>query len=92
VPAGPLVERTPPRVLEFDSPTGRVRWEFRADELGTRVELTHVLRDPASAPRALAAWHAHLELFFAAAFGEVRCPWPEERVAELAEHYGGRTG
>ncbi|QFZ22381.1 SRPBCC family protein [Saccharothrix syringae] len=89
VPAGPLVERTPPRVLVFDSPTGRVRWEFRADpERGTSVELTHALTDPAFAPQALAAWHAHLELFFAATFGEVRCPWPERRVAELVEHYG----
>lgn len=93
VPAGPLVERTPPRVLAFDSPTGRVRWEFRADPvLGTTVELTHELRDSAFATTALAAWHAHLELFFAALFGDVRCPWPEERVAELVEHYGSRVG
>ncbi|GAA1269815.1 SRPBCC family protein [Saccharothrix xinjiangensis] len=88
VPAGPLVERTPPRVLAYDSPTGRVRWEFHSHpEHGNRVELAHEPTDPAFAPLALAAWHAHLELFFAAALGEVRCPWPEERVAELVERY-----
>ncbi|MFD1147378.1 SRPBCC family protein [Saccharothrix hoggarensis] len=87
VPAGPVVERTPPRVLGFDSPTGRVRWEFRHDpDRGTTVELTHALADPAFAPRAPAAWHAHLELFFAATFGEVR-GWPEDRVAELERRY-----
>lgn len=90
VPPGPVVERTPPRVLEFDSPTGRVRWEFRHDaEHGTTVELTHALRDPAFAPQALAVWHAHLELFFAATFGDIRCPWPEDRVTELVRYYGG---
>jgi uncharacterized protein YndB with AHSA1/START domain len=88
VPAGPVVERTPPRVLAFDSPTGRVRWEFRHDpDQGTTVELTHAINDPAFAPQALAAWHAHLELFFAATFGEIRCPWPADRVAELLDHY-----
>lgn len=88
VPPGPLVERVEPRVLAFDSPTGRVRWEFRHDpDRGTTVELTHALADPAFAPRALAAWHAHLELFFAATFGEIRCPWPEDRFAELVRHY-----
>ncbi|WP_367137164.1 SRPBCC family protein [Saccharothrix sp. HUAS TT1] len=88
VPPGPLVERTEPRVLAFDSPTGRVRWEFRhGPDQGTEVELTHVLADPAFAPQALAAWHAHLELFFAALFGDLRCPWPEDRVEELIKHY-----
>jgi uncharacterized protein YndB with AHSA1/START domain len=90
VPAGPLVDREEPRVLAFDSPTGRVRWEFRHDpDQGTTVELTHAVADPAFAPRALAAWHAHLELFFAATFGEIR-PWPEDRVAELLDHYRAR--
>ncbi|MFE9749311.1 SRPBCC family protein [Saccharothrix saharensis] len=88
VPPGPLVDRVPPRVLAFDSPTGRVRWEFHHDpDHGTTVELTHALADPAFAPRALAAWHAHLELFFAATFGEIRCPWPADRAAELLDHY-----
>jgi hypothetical protein len=90
VPAGPLVERSEPRVLAFDSPTGRVRWEFRHDpDQGPTVELTHALTDPAFAPRALAAWHAHLELFFAATFGDPWRPWPEDRVAELLDHYRG---
>jgi hypothetical protein len=28
-----------------------------------------------------------LELFFAAVQGEVRCPWPRDRVEELTKHY-----
>ncbi|MGM1063599.1 SRPBCC family protein [Saccharothrix sp. Mg75] len=90
-PAGPLVERTPPRVLAHDSPAGRVRWEFRHDpERGTVVELTHRPVDPASAPRALAAWHVHLELFLAALLGGVRRPWPADREAELLARYRRR--
>ncbi|MBB5955991.1 uncharacterized protein YndB with AHSA1/START domain [Saccharothrix tamanrassetensis] len=92
VPPGPVTHVRPPRLLEFDSPTGRVRWEFRHDpDQGTTVELTHTVHDPAFAPTALAAWHVHLELFFAATFGEIRCPWPEDRVAELVRHYGNRA-
>ncbi|WP_433263236.1 SRPBCC family protein [Actinosynnema sp. CS-041913] len=89
VPPGPVTAVEPPRLLEFDSPTGRVRWEFRHDpEQGTTVELTHTVEDPAFVPTALAAWHVHLERFFAATFGETDRPWPAERVAELTERYG----
>jgi uncharacterized protein YndB with AHSA1/START domain len=92
VPPGPVTAREEPRLLEFDSPTGRVRWEFRHDpDQGTTVELTHAVRDPAFVPTALAAWHVHLELFFAATFGEIRCPWPADRVAELSKRYASRA-
>ncbi|GAA1346618.1 SRPBCC family protein [Saccharothrix algeriensis] len=88
VPPGPVAVVQPPRLLAFDSPTGPVRWRFDHDpERGTTVELTHEVADPAFAPTALAAWHVHLELFFAAVFGEVRCPWPADRVAELEADY-----
>ncbi|MEU5694469.1 SRPBCC family protein [Actinosynnema sp. NPDC020468] len=86
VPPGPVVEAGPP-ALAFDSPTGRVRWTFRHDpRRGTAVDLAHAVVDPAFVPRALAAWHAHLDLFFAATFGVER-PWPAERVADLVERY-----
>lgn len=91
VPPGPVTAREEPGLLEFDSPTGRVRWEFRHDpDQGTTVELTHAVRDPGFVPTALAAWHVHLERFFAATFGEIRGPWPAERVAELTDRYASR--
>jgi uncharacterized protein YndB with AHSA1/START domain len=87
-----------PRVLEYEwvyegEPAGRVRWEFTHDpELGTRVELTQTLPRRLADRRAeaLAAWQIHLEVFFAATFGEIRCPWPEERTAQLQEAYAAR--
>ncbi|MEV0681765.1 SRPBCC family protein [Actinosynnema sp. NPDC050436] len=91
VPAGPTTALDPPRLLEFASPTGTVRWEFRHDpERGTSVELTHALTDPAFAATALASWHVRLDLLFAAAFGETG-PWPEDRFAELERRYGSRA-
>ncbi|CCH33889.1 SRPBCC family protein [Actinosynnema sp. NPDC047251] len=88
VPPGPVIAVDPPRLLEFASPTGTVRWEFRHDpDSGTSVELTHAVTDPAFTPTALAGWHVRLELLFAATFGEHR-PWPEDRFAELERRYG----
>ncbi|HEX6345318.1 SRPBCC family protein [Umezawaea sp.] len=88
VPVEPLTAVSPPHVLAY----GPVRWEVVHDpEQGTRVEVTHDLPAGADAATALAAWHVHLELFFAASFGEVRCPWPAERTEELREHYARRT-
>jgi uncharacterized protein YndB with AHSA1/START domain len=85
VPVEPLTVVEPPHVLAY----GPVRWEIAHDpEEGTRVDLTHDLPEGADAAEALAAWHVHLELFFAAASGEVRRPWPQERAEELREHYG----
>ncbi len=84
VPVEPLTVVDAPHVLAY----GPVRWEIAHDpDDGTRVEVTHDLPAGADAATALAAWHLHLELFFAAAFGEIRCPWPEDRTEELRKRY-----
>lgn len=86
VPAGPVTRAEAPRLLEYSSGDGLVRWEITADpQLGVRVELTH--ERPADVVTALAAWHTQLELFFAAVHGEVRCPWPQDRTEQLKKHY-----
>jgi uncharacterized protein YndB with AHSA1/START domain len=89
VPPGRIVSSDEPRVLEYAWQDGTARWEFRSDpKLGERVELTVStdLREPA-----LATWHHHLELFFAAVMGAPR-DWSEERVAELTKHYEAKLG
>jgi uncharacterized protein YndB with AHSA1/START domain len=84
VPVEPLTVVEPPHVLAY----GPVRWKILHDpEEGTRVELTHDLPPDLDPATALAAWHVQLELLFAATFGEIRCPWPEDRVETLREHY-----
>jgi uncharacterized protein YndB with AHSA1/START domain len=98
VPAGPVTEVDPPRVLEYawlhdGAPAGRVRWELAADPVaGTSVVLTQTVPSNLAHLRAtvLAAWQTHLELFFAALFGEVRCPWPAERTERLEQMYAER--
>lgn len=100
VPAGPVTEAEPPRVLEYswlhdDQPAGRVRFELRDQEpIGTRLVLTHTVPARLADIRAtvLAAWQTHLELFFAALHGDVRCPWPAERTEQLQKMYAGRLG
>lgn len=95
VPPGRVVRVEPPRVLEYEwlhdgEPAGTVRWELTSDEkLGERVELTQTVPAHLADTRALAlaSWHLHLELFFAATMGDVRCAWSEDRVAELVKHY-----
>ena len=95
VPAGPIVAAEAPKLLEYQwlhegSPAGKVRWEFVADpKLGVRVELTQTVPASLASVRAeaLAAWQVHLDLFFAAVQGDVRCAWSEERVAELTARY-----
>ncbi|WP_306364085.1 SRPBCC family protein [Nocardia sp. CC227C] len=95
IPAGTVTAVEPPWVLEYSwlhdgAPVGRVRWTIVVDpEFGTRVELTQTLprQLTALAPEFLAAWQVHLDLFFAAVHGEVRCGWPAERVAALTERY-----
>jgi uncharacterized protein YndB with AHSA1/START domain len=99
VPAGRVVRAEAPTVLEYEwlhdgEPEGMVRWELFSDpKLGVRVELTQTV--PAHLadvlPKAMAAWHLQLELFFAATMGEVRCAWSDERIAELTKHYTGAT-
>lgn len=94
-PAGRLTTVEAPHVLEYewlhdDKPAGHVRWTIESDpKLGVRVELTQTVPASLAELRAhsLAMWHVHLELFFAAVHGDIRCPWPTERVEELTKHY-----
>ncbi|WP_440900583.1 SRPBCC family protein [Actinosynnema sp.] len=85
---GPVVVVEEPTLLEFDSSSGRVRWELSSDPVGgTVVTLTHVVGDgEVSVPAALAAWHVRLDLLFAALLGEER-PWPGEGENGLAADY-----
>ncbi|SEQ44477.1 Uncharacterized conserved protein YndB, AHSA1/START domain [Lentzea xinjiangensis] len=89
---GRVVRSDAPRLLEYEwlqdgEPRGVVRWEFDHVPLqGTTVTL---LQENAHGPEALAAWHVHLELFFAATQGEIRCPWPSDREEELRRRYAG---
>ncbi|WP_232376090.1 SRPBCC family protein [Amycolatopsis aidingensis] len=95
---GRLTEVAAPHLLEYEwlhegAPAGRVRFEIHTDpQLGTRLVLTQTV--PAhlagSLATVLAAWQTHLELFFAALFGEIRCPWPAERTRELETRYAAR--
>jgi uncharacterized protein YndB with AHSA1/START domain len=95
VPAGRLVRASAPHELTYEwlhdsEPAGTVTWRIVSDErLGVRVELTQTVPARLADVRAsaMAAWHVHLELFFAAVHGDVRCPWPEARTEELAKHY-----
>ncbi|MGJ6965176.1 hypothetical protein ACSDR0_25020 [Streptosporangium sp. G11] len=99
MPAGPVTEAGAPHVLEYEwlhdgEPAGRVRWELAHDPArGTRVVLTRTVpaRPADLRARALAAWQAHLEVFFATVQGEPR-PRPEGRVEELRELYERRLG
>ncbi|WP_227982237.1 SRPBCC family protein [Nocardia spumae] len=92
---GPLTAAQPPGLLEYEAtvdsvPAGRVRWEIIADpDTGTRLELVHTLPHDLGPQRArlLAAWQVHLELFYAANRGEIRCPWPAQRVTDLTATY-----
>ncbi|MGW4210170.1 SRPBCC domain-containing protein [Lentzea sp. NPDC004789] len=90
---GRLTKVEAPRLLEYEwlqdgEPKGVVRWEFDHVPLqGTTVTL---FQENAHDPEALAAWHVHMELFFAATQGEIRCPWPKEREEELTKRYAER--
>ncbi|UAK29735.1 SRPBCC domain-containing protein [Nocardia asteroides] len=100
VEAGALLGVDPPRSMEYrwrheGTVVGTVRWSFEADpDFGVWVELTQTVpaRLARLRPTLLAAWHVHLELFFAATQGDIRCPWPAERVAVLAERYAADLG
>ncbi|GAB3483118.1 SRPBCC family protein [Amycolatopsis cihanbeyliensis] len=95
---GPVTEVAAPHLLEYEwrhegAAAGRVRFEIDTDpKLGTRLVLTQTVPARLAGLRAttLAAWQTHLELFFAALFGEVRCPWPAERTRELEAAYAAR--
>ncbi|MEW2352189.1 SRPBCC family protein [Spirillospora sp. NPDC029432] len=92
---GKVTKADAPRLLEYEwlhegTPAGTVRWEIVSDpRLGVRVELTQTLPRRLAALRAtaLAAWHVHLELFFAATHGDQRCPWPADRTDQLTRKY-----
>lgn len=91
-PAGALTDVREGEVLEYDwlsggEPAGRVRWELNGGHpAGTRVVVTQ--RGPARLagehPRALAAWHSHLQRLADDLRGQAR-RGPEDRAAELAE-------
>lgn len=92
VPPGRIVRAEEPHVLEYEwQPGGTVRWEFLSDpKLGERVELTLT---PSTSQRAaaLAAWHHHLDLLFAAVMGSPK-DWSDDRVTELTKHYDEKLG
>lgn len=98
VPTGTLTEITAGQAIEYswlhdDKAVGRVRFECRDQQpIGTRLFVTHTLPDHLAELRAtvLAAWQTHLELFFAALHGDVRCPWPADRTEELRQMYASR--
>jgi uncharacterized protein YndB with AHSA1/START domain len=93
--AGPVTAVEPPHVLEYawhhdDTPAGRVRFEIRKQEpIGSRLVVTQTVSARLADHRAtaLAAWHTHLELLFAALHGDIRCPWPAERTEQLRKTY-----
>ncbi|WP_067831890.1 SRPBCC family protein [Actinomadura kijaniata] len=95
---GPVTEASPGTALEYtwlddDAPAGRVRFELRhQDPIGTRLVVTQTLPSHLADRRAtaLAAWQTHLELFFAALHGDIRCPWPTERTDHLERAYRAR--
>lgn len=95
---GELTEVEHTRVLEYswrhdDAPAGHVRFELQAQEpIGTRLVLTQSVPTALGEllPTVLAAWHTHLELFFAALYDDVRCPWPTHRTDQLTKLYADR--
>lgn len=99
VEAGTVTAVEAPEVLEYTwlhdgAAAGKVRFVLVQDDaLGNRIELTQTIPRRLADRRAeaLAAWHTHLELLFAAVHGQVR-RWPEGRTEELTERYASRLG
>lgn len=97
---GTVTAVEPARALEYGyldggAVAGRVRFELRHQEpLGTRLVVTQTVpaRLADTLPVTLAAWQTHLELLFAALFGEGRRQWPSERTDELTKRYADRMG
>lgn len=100
VPAGPVTALDAPILLEYEwsggnAPTGRVRFELKVQiPIGCRLVVTQTIPRTLAGLRAtaLAAWHTHLELLFAALHGDIRCPWPAERTEKLRAMYADRLG
>lgn len=98
VETGVVTVVEPPRTLAYGwlhdgEDAGEVRLEVRGEEqVGTRLVVTHTIPAHHADLRAtvLAAWHTHLELFFAALEGDVRCPWPADRTEHLRLTYARR--
>ncbi|NKQ58277.1 SRPBCC family protein [Amycolatopsis sp. K13G38] len=85
-----LTRSEEPRVLEYATEDGVVRWELHYDELGSRVELTQTVPDADRVPELLARWHIHLDRLFAAAHGQAQ-PADDERAGQLAAYYRDRV-
>jgi hypothetical protein len=93
VPPGEVTRSEEPRLLEYATDDGLVRWDICYDsELGSRVELIHTApaRLADRVPELLATWHTHLEQLFTATHGVEPGAWPEDRVEQLAKHYRER--
>lgn len=97
--AGPVTAVQAPRMLEYawldvdGRDSGRVRFELGHQEpIGTRIVVTQTIPGRLAQLRAisLAAWQVHLELLFAALFGDIRCPWPAGRTEQLTKLYADR--
>lgn len=84
-----VTEAEAPKALAYGwAAGGEVRFDLREQyPIGTRLVLTHTLTAPEDRAILLAAWQTHLELFFAALHGDIRCPWPAERTEALRAHY-----
>lgn len=97
VAAGPVTALDPPRLLEYEwsdgNAAGRVRFDIGPQlPVGCRLVVTQTIppRHAGLRATALAAWHTHLELLFAAVHGAVRRPWPTERTEKLRAMYADR--
>ncbi|MGO1054759.1 SRPBCC family protein [Crossiella sp. CA198] len=93
-PAGVVTELAAPDTLAYtwlheDAPAGVVRWQLTPQAFGSLLTVTQTIPAGLADLRAvtLAAWQTHLELFFAALFGDIRCPWPTDRTEELRLRY-----
>jgi uncharacterized protein YndB with AHSA1/START domain len=92
---GTVMRLESPHALEYSwhhegEPAGRVRFELHHQKpIGCRLIVTQTLPAHLADLRAtaLAAWQTHLELLFAALYGDVRCPWPTERTETLRQKY-----
>ncbi|WHT16835.1 SRPBCC family protein [Crossiella sp. CA-258035] len=92
--AGTVTELDAPDGLTYtwlheDEPAGVVRWQLTEQPFGSLLTVTQTIPAHLADLRAvtLAAWQTHLELFFAALFGEIRCPWPTDRTEDLRQRY-----